>query len=115
VSARDLAVMDATLANWGVSPVTKERVIDAVVCHYVLAVMVTAGLYEASGEWLYEIGLPGKSGIGGGIVTFSPGKGGLGTFVPLLDRAGNSVKGQLVAAFLSRRPGLNLFAFAPEG
>ena len=59
--------------------------------------MATAGLYETSGDWLYEVGLPGKSGIGGGIVTVSPGKGGLGTFAPPLDAAGNSVKGQLVA------------------
>jgi glutaminase len=68
------------------------------------------GLYETSGDWLYDSGLPGKSGIGGGIVTVAPGKGGLGTFAPLLDSAGNSVKGQLVAAFLSRRLGLDLFA-----
>ena len=59
--------------------------------------MTTAGLYETSGDWLYDIGLPGKSGIGGGIVTVAPGKGGLGTFAPLLDGAGNSVKGQLAA------------------
>ena len=59
--------------------------------------MTTAGLYETSGDWLYDVGLPGKSGIGGGIVTVSPGKGGLGTFAPPLDAAGNSVKGQLVA------------------
>ena len=61
--------------------------------------MTTAGLYETSGDWLYDIGLPGKSGIGGGIVTVSPGKGGLGTFAPPLDSAGNSVKGQLVAKY----------------
>ena len=83
-------------------------------CRYTLAVMTTAGLYETSGDWLYDVGLPGKSGIGGGIVTVSPGKGGLGTFAPLLDDAGNSVKGQLAARFLSRRLGLDLFASAPE-
>ena len=69
--------------------------VDAAVCHYTLAVMLTAGLYETSGEWLYDVGLPAKSGIGGGIVTVSPGKGGMGTFAPRLDAAGNSVKGQL--------------------
>jgi len=110
VNARDLALMGATLANGGVNPVTHERAVDAESCHCPLAVMATAGLYETSGEWLYEIGLPGKSGIGGGIVTVAPGKGGLGTVAPLLDSAGNSVKGQLVAAFLSRRLGLDLFA-----
>jgi glutaminase len=114
VSAKDLAVMGATLADGGVNPVTKERVVDASVCHYALAVMATAGLYETSGDWLYDIGLPGKSGIGGGIVTVSPGKGGLGTFSPLLDKAGNSVKGQLVAKFLSQRLGMDLFVSKPE-
>ncbi len=114
VSAKDLAVMGATLADGGVNPITKERVVDAAVCHYTLAVMTTAGLYETSGDWLYDIGLPGKSGIGGGIVTVSPGKGGLGTFAPPLDSAGNSVKGQLVAKFLSQQLGMDLFASRPE-
>ena len=115
VSARDLAVMGATLADGGVNPLTRERLVDPIVCHYTLAVMATAGLYETSGDWLYDIGLPGKSGIGGGIVTVSPGKGGLGTFAPPLDTAGNSVKGQLVAKFLSQRLGLDLFVSAPSG
>ncbi|HEY7693981.1 MAG TPA: glutaminase A [Gaiellaceae bacterium] len=110
VTARDLAVMGATLAGGGVNPLTHERVVDAESCHCTLAVMTTAGLYETSGDWLYDIGLPGKSGIGGGIVTVAPGKGGLGTYAPLLDEAGNSVKGQLAAAFLSRRLGLDVFA-----
>jgi glutaminase len=113
VSARDLAVMGATLADGGVNPLTKERLVDPIVCHYTLAVMATAGLYETSGDWLYDIGLPGKSGIGGGIVTVSPGKGGLGTFAPPLDAAGNSVRGQLVAKFLSQRLGLDLFVSQP--
>jgi glutaminase len=115
VTAKDLAVMGATLADGGVNPLTRERLVDPIVCHYTLAVMATAGLYETSGDWLYDIGLPGKSGIGGGIVTVSPGKGGLGTFAPPLDAAGNSVKGQLVAKFLSQRLGLDLFLSAPPG
>jgi glutaminase len=114
VSARDLAVMGATLADGGMNPIAKEHVVDAAVCHYALAVMATAGLYETSGDWLFDIGLPGKSGIGGGIVTVSPGKGGLGTFAPPLDRAGNSVKGQLVSAFLSQELGMDLFVSRPE-
>lgn len=113
VTARDLAVMGATLADGGVNPLTRERVVDASVCHYALAVMATAGLYEASGDWLYDVGLPGKSGISGGMVTVSPGKGGLGTFAPPLDAAGNSVKGQLVAKFLSHRLGMDLFVSTP--
>jgi glutaminase len=113
VSARDLAVMGATLADGGVNPVTGERVIAASTCRQTLAVMTTAGLYETSGNWLYKVGLPAKSGIGGGIVAVSPGKGGLGTFAPLLDAAGNSVKGQLVARFLSHRLGLHILASEP--
>ena len=114
VSAKDLAAMGATLADGGVNPLTRRRVVDAIVCHYTLAVMTTAGLYETSGDWLYDIGLPGKSGISGGIVTVSPGKGGLGTFAPPLDNAGNSVKGQLVAKFLSQRLGMDLFVSEPK-
>ena len=114
VSARDLAVMAATLADGGVNPCTGEQIVSAETCHSTLAVMTTSGLYETSGDWLYDIGLPGKSGIGGGIVTVAPGKGGLGTFAPLLDSAGNSVKGQLASKFLSRRLGLDLFASKPE-
>jgi glutaminase len=113
VTTRDLAVMSATLADGGVNPVTRERVIDANTCRHVLAVMAIAGLYETSGDWLYDIGLPGKSGVGGGISTVAPGKGGVGTFAPPLDAAGNSVKGQLAARFLSEALGLNLFASKP--
>ncbi len=115
VSARDLAVMGATLADGGVNPITKARAVDEASCKFALATMATAGLYETSGDWLYEVGLPGKSGIGGGIVTIAPGKGGLGAFAPLLDAAGNSVKGRLAARFLSDRLGLSLFASRPRG
>jgi glutaminase len=100
VSARDLAVMGATLTDSGENPLTKARVMDAAIGHYALAVMLTAGLYETSGDWLYDIGLPGK--------------GGLGTFASPLDRAGNSVKGQLGAKFLSQQLGLDLLVSQPE-
>lgn len=113
VTVKDLAVMGATLADGGVNPVTGEQVIAAAHCRRVLAVMATAGLYEHSGDWLYEIGLPGKSGVSGGIVTVAPGKGGLGTYAPPLDVAGNSVKGQVATKFLSEKLGLNLFSSQP--
>jgi glutaminase len=113
VTVHDLASMAATLANGGVNPETRERVIVPGVCRRVLAVMATAGLYELSGEWLYQIGVPGKSGVSGGIVTVAPGKGGLATYSPPLDLAGNSVRGQLVTKYLSERLGLNLFASEP--
>ena len=113
VTVKDLAIMGATLADGGVNPMTKERVIDAERCKRVLAALATAGMYEQSGDWLYEVGLPGKSGVSGGIVTIAPGKGGVGTFAPALDEAGNSVRGQLATKFLSEQLGLNLFASKP--
>ena len=113
VSATDLAVMGATLAAGGVNPLTGEQVVNATACRDTLAVLAASGLYERSGDWLYEIGMPGKSGVSGGIVTVSPGKGGLGTFSPRLDAAGNSVRGQRVAHYLSGALGLNLFGSAP--
>ncbi len=114
VSAHDLAVMGATLAGGGVNPVTRRRVVAPELCPPVLAVMATAGMYERSGDWLYDVGLPGKSGIGGGIVTVSPGKAGMGSFSPRLDEAGNSVRGVLAAARLSHELGLHLFASRAE-
>jgi len=112
VTARDVAVMGATLADGGSNPRTGIRVVSAERCRYALTVMTTAGLYETSGDWLYRVGLPGKSGVGGGIVAISPGRGGLGPFSPPLDEAGNSVRGLLVAAHLSSRLGLDIFASA---
>jgi glutaminase len=109
VTVQDLATMGATLADGGVNPLTGEQVVDASVCKRVLAVLATAGMYERSGDWLYDIGLPGKSGVSGGIVTVVPGKGGMGAFSPLLDQAGNSVRAQLATRFLSEQLGLNLF------
>jgi glutaminase len=114
VTAHDLAAMGATLANGGVNPLTGARVIVAAHCHRLLAVMMTCGLYENSGEWLYDVGLPGKSGVGGGMVCVSPGKGGLGTFSPRLDEAGNSVRGRLTTTDLSRQLGLNLLVSEPS-
>ena len=113
VDAHDLAVMGATLADGGVNPVSGARVVSAEVCRDTLAVAAATGLYERSGEWLFEIGLPAKSGVSGGIVAVSPGKGAVAGFSPRLDHAGNSVRAQLAIAHLSRSLGLNLFASAP--
>lgn len=110
VTATDLAVMGATLADGGVNPVTGERVVSPSVARDTLAVLASTGLYERSGEWLFEVGLPGKSGVAGGIVTISPGKGAIGVFSPRLDGAGNSVRGQRATRFLSRALGLDVFA-----
>ena len=113
VTTRDLALMAATLANGGRHPLSGEQVVAPPICQSVLAVMVTAGLYETSGDWIYDIGLPGKSGVSGGMITVAPGKGGLATYSPPLDGTGNSVRGQLTAAFLSERLGLHLLASRP--
>lgn len=112
VRAHDLAVMGATLACGGVNPVTGEQVVSAKVCRDTLAVLASCGMYERSGDWLYEIGLPAKSGVAGGIVAVAPGKGAIGVYSPPLDPAGNSVRGQMACAYLSRALGLNLYASA---
>jgi glutaminase len=114
VSARDVAVMGATLANGGVNPMTGVRAIATRHCRHVLAVLATSGLYERSGDWLYDVGLPGKSGVSGGIVTVSPGKGGVGTYSPPLDEAGNSVRGQHMTRYLAEELGLSLFDSVPS-
>lgn len=115
VTAQDLAAMGATLADGGVNPLTGERVVSADTARDTLALLASCGMYERSGEWLFEIGLPAKSGVSGGIVAVAPGKGAVGAFSPRLDEAGNSVRGQRACAFLSRALGLNLFASAPRG
>jgi glutaminase len=114
VTAEDLAVMGATLADGGLNPVTGEQVVSAEACRDTLAVLAACGMYELSGEWQFEIGLPAKSGVSGGIVAIAPGKGALGAFSPPLDRAGNSVRGQRACGHLSRSLGLNLFASRPR-
>jgi len=94
VNAKDLAQMAATLAFGGRNPVTGKQVISAENVPYVLAVMATAGLYDDSGKWLYHTGLPGKSGVGGGLIAVSPGNFGIAVVSPPLDDAGNSVRAQ---------------------
>lgn len=94
VSARDLGQMAASLAFGGRNPVTKKQVMKRENVAGLLAIMATAGLYDDSGKWLFMTGLPGKSGVGGGLIAVSPGKFGIGTFSPRLDAAGNSIRGQ---------------------
>jgi glutaminase len=109
VTATDLAVMGATLAAGGVNPVTKQRVVAPESIPHLLAEMAMEGLYTASGEWAYAVGLPGKSGVGGGIVAVAPGKLAIAAFSPPLDPVGNSVRGQLAVAFVAKALELNLF------
>jgi glutaminase len=113
VTARDLAAMGATLANGGVNPRTGEKVIDRAVAAQVLAVMSTAGLYETTGTWMFRVGAPAKSGVGGGIVAVLPGRYAIAAFAPPLDEAGNSVKAQKAIETLITELGGNLFLSAP--
>lgn len=110
VTARDLAVMGATLATGGTNPVTGQQVVSAETAHAVLAIMTIAGMYETSGDWFLDVGLPAKSGISGGLLSVAPGKGALATYSAPLDAAGNSVRGSRTAAYLSRHLGLDVVA-----
>lgn len=107
VTAHDLAVMGSVLANHGVNPITNKRIIDADNTAPILAVMATAGLYDNAGSWLYQTGTPAKSGVGGGILAVVPGQLSIGIFSPPLDVYGNSVRGQLAAAFIINELNLN--------
>jgi glutaminase len=109
-NAKDLAVMAATLAAMGKNPVTGKQVMDPAKVPGVLAVMATAGLYDDSGKWLYRTGLPGKSGVGGGLIAVSPGKFGIAVVSPPLDDAGNSVRAQKAIADISNALGGNPLA-----
>lgn len=112
VTARDLALMAATLANGGVNPITGNRAIDEHYVQDVISVMLACGMYDYSGEWAYRIGIPAKSGVGGGITAVVPRKLGIGTFSPLLDQKGNSIRGIKVFEALSRDFGLHQFCAA---
>jgi glutaminase len=109
VSARDLAVMAATFANNGVNPLTGNRAIAERYVKNVLSVMHSCGMYDYAGEWGYRIGLPAKSGVGGGIVAVLPGQFGIGTFSPMLDERGNSSRGIQVCEEFSERFKLHMF------
>lgn len=110
VTAKQLASMGATLANHGKNPVTGQQVIKREHVPHILAAMTMAGLYDGSGGWAWHVGLPSKSGVGGGILTIVPGKGAIVGFAPPLDQAGNSVKAQKAISHIAEKLGLNLFS-----
>ncbi|GEP93572.1 L-glutaminase [Chitinophaga terrae (ex Kim and Jung 2007)] len=109
VNAHDLALMAGTLANGGVNPVTKERLIQEKYVPKVLAIMGTTGLYETTGQWMYKVGLPSKSGVGGGIISVMPGRFAIAVFSPPLDKAGNSVRAQEAIKFISDKLNANVY------
>jgi glutaminase len=114
ITCRDLAVMGATLANGCVNPFSGERVLPREHVRDLLSVMYTCGMYDAAGQWAYEIGVPAKSGVSGGILAAVPGKMGIGVFSPGLDEYGNSVRGVGVCREISSRLGLHVFATDAE-
>lgn len=109
VNTEELAIMGATYANAGINPITKKEAVKAEYVPKLLAVMATAGLYDDSGLWLYKVGLPAKSGVGGGIIAVMPGKYGIAAFSPPVDAAGNSVRAQLAIEELAKRLNANVF------
>lgn len=116
VTCRDLALMAATLANSGVHPISGERAIAPEYVRDVLSLMYTCGMYDFAGEWAYRVGLPAKSGVGGGIIAVVPGQAGIAVFSPPLDGRGNSARGIRVCEALSQRYGLHVFdCQAPDG
>lgn len=114
VNAKDLAIMAATLANGGINPVTKKKVIDQKHIKGILSVMATAGLYDTTGNWLFVTGLPAKSGVGGGLIAVSPGKFGIAAFSPRLDEAGNSVRAQKAIAYITEQLKANPYDVMPK-
>jgi glutaminase len=115
VNATQLARMGATLANNGVNPATGEQVIKRENIPEILSAMTMAGLYDGSGGWAWHVGLPAKSGVGGGIVAIAPGKGAIAVFAPPLDEAGNSVKAQKVIDYVAQRLNYNLYSPSSVG
>lgn len=109
VDSTDLSIMAATLANDGVNPVTSQVVVSEDITRYTLSLMASCGMYDRSGQWLFEVGMPAKSGVGGGIVAVAPGEFGIGVFSPPLDEAGNSTRGVAALRVLSEEHGLHLF------
>ncbi len=109
VTAKDLAVMASVFANNGVHPLTDKRLMDSENVSRVLAVMTTAGLYENSGEWAYKVGLPAKSGVGGGIIAVSPNRFAIAVFSPRLDAAGNSIRAQEAIDYVAEKLHANVF------
>ena len=114
VTSADLARMGATLARGGVNPQTGRRVTSTRVVQRTLSVMVTCGMYNAAGDWVSAVGMPAKSGVGGGIVAVLPGQLGIGVYSPLLDARGNSVRGVLLCRSLSERLGLHFLTVSRE-
>ncbi|WP_314647689.1 glutaminase A [uncultured Microbacterium sp.] len=115
VDARDLAQMGATLAGGGRNPVTGVQVVDPAVARDVVAVMATCGVYDGSGRWMRQVGVPAKSSVSGAIVLSAPGVLGAAIISPPLDPRGTSVRGHIASDILSEELGLHAFRMPPPG
>ena len=109
ITAKQLSVAAATVANLGLNPVTKKQVFDAELSPKITSMISTVGFYEHTGDWLYTSGIPAKTGVGGGVMGVLPGHFGISAFAPPIDQAGNSVKAQLAIKYVMNKLGLNVF------
>ena len=109
ITAKQLSVAAATVANLGLNPVTKKQVFDAELSPKITSMISTVGFYEHTGDWLYTSGIPAKTGVGGGVMGVLHGQFGISAFAPPIDQAGNSVKAQLAIKYVMNKLGLNVF------
>ncbi len=108
VNSSDLAIMGATLANGGVNPKTGHQCIERANLRHVLSILLTCGMYNYSGEWVFDVGVPAKSGISGGILMIIPGMMAISIYSPRLDKRGNSVRGIKLCEELSNLYNLHI-------
>ena len=108
ITAKQLSVAAATVANLGLNPVTKKQVFDAELSPKITSMISTVGFYEHTGDWLYTSGIPAKTGVGGGVMGIMPGHFGISAFAPPLDSSGNSVKAQLAIKYIMNKLGLSI-------
>lgn len=109
ITAAQLSIAAATIANQGLNPVTKKQIFDAELSPKITSLIATVGFYEHTGDWLYTSGIPAKTGVGGGVMGVLPGQFGIAAFAPPIDEAGNSVKAQLAIKYIMNKLGLNVF------
>lgn len=110
ITAAQLSIAAATVANNGVNPVTKKQVFDGALSPKITSLIATVGFYQHTGDWMYTAGIPAKTGVGGGVMGVFPGQFGIAAFAPPLDDAGNSVKAQLAIKYIMNKMGLNVFS-----
>lgn len=110
ISTQQLAIMAATIAHSGVNPISQEQVFKPSLSSHIVSMMSTVGMYERTGDWMFQTGMPAKSGVGGGIMGVIPGVMGIAAFSPQLDATGNSVRAQMALSYLSNRLNLNVYS-----